>query len=49
MEKTCKEAIIHLEKVIDLVKEQPNDLSLGSKIRDYINTIDDEQRKSSNN
>ena len=49
MEKTCKEAIIHLEKVIDLVKEQPNDSSLGSKIRHYINTIDDEQRKSSNN
>lgn len=49
MEKICKEAIIHLEKVIDLVKEQPNDSSLGSKIRDYINTINNERGTSKKN
>lgn len=45
MENTCKEAIEELVKLIDLVKENPNDMILGSKVREFVNKIEDREKK----
>jgi hypothetical protein len=42
VEKTCKQAIEQLKDIINLVKDTPNDATLGKIIRNYVTKLGNE-------